>query len=240
MAKKRQEGESAPAKPPRKQPSGSSLPWHPLWRCLVSLLVLLHLAAIFSAPWDLATQAALPPGYVLPTDARGQLQTPRPEDPIWQQPVVPRWLRGFFRRYLNLAYINHGYEFFAPDPAGSHLIRYRIWDSGGQEIVSGELPSHDDHWPRLYYHRHLMLAAQTGDMGEESGRRFAQHLLRVHGGKTIRLEWIYHKLLSPQQVANEQQPDAASNYVVLATIQETARESSGGNEAPVSIPGARR
>ena len=85
----------------------------------------------------------------------------------------------------------------------------------------------------------LMLAAQTGDMGEESGRRFAQHLLRVHGGKTIRLEWIYHKLLSPQQVASEQQSDAASNYVVLATIQETAREPSG-NEAPVSIPGARR
>ena len=237
MAKKRQEGEPSPVKPIKASRSASGLPWHPVWRWLVSLLVVLHLTAVFCAPWDLSTQAALPPGYRPPTDARGQPLIPSLNDPVWQQPKVPRALRSFFRRYLNLVYINHGYEFFAPDPAGSHLIRYLVWDSGGQEIVRGEFPDLEQQWPRLFYHRHLMLAAQTGDMGEESGRRYAQHLLRAHGGKTIRLEWVHHKLLSPQDVREKKPLDGESTYVVLATIQETA---SGGSEAPVSILGERR
>ena len=165
--------------PPKKavpKPAGE-IGWHPVWRWLVSLLIVLHITAVFCAPWDLSTDRALPPGYIPPTDNLGRQIPPALDANVWQEPIIPRTLRGwFFRHYLNLLYLNHGYEFFAPDPNGSNLIRYQIRDSGGREIASGEFPDLKSQWPRLLYHRHMMLAAQTGDMGEESGRHYAQHL----------------------------------------------------------------
>lgn len=220
--------------PPRKpapRPAGD-VGWHPVWRWLASLLIVLHLLAVFCAPWDLSTQAALPPGYVPRTDNLGR---PLPPDSsVLQEPVVTRALREkFFRHYLNLFYLNHGYEFFAPDPNGSHLIRYQIRDSGGREIAGGQFPDLNNQWPRLLYHRHMMLAAQTGDMGEESGRHYAQHLLAANGGHSIRLEWIIHKLLSPNDVKNGVALDASQTYQVLANIQEVARPKA---EQPVALP----
>jgi hypothetical protein len=221
---------------PRKaasQPAGE-IGWHPFWRWLVSLLVVLHITAVFCAPWDLSTDRALPPGYIPPTDNLGRQVPPALDANIWQEPILPRTLRGwFFRHYLNLLYLNHGYEFFAPDPNGSHLIRYQIRDSGGQEIKSGEFPNLQNQWPRLFYHRHMMLAAQTGDMGEESGRHYAQHLLAVNGGHSIHLKWVFHKLLSPREVLDGTPLDAPGTYVELATIQEIARPKP---EQPVALP----
>ena len=210
--------------------------WHPAWRWLASLLIVLHVTAVFCAPWDLSTDRALPPGYMPPTDNFGRPVPPALDADVWQEPVVPRSLRGqIFRHYLNLLYLNHGYEFFAPDPNGSHLIRYSILDSGGREIASGQFPHLDNQWPRLYYHRHMMLAAQTGDMGEESGRHYAQHLLKTYGGHSIRLEWVIHKLLSPREVLNGTTLDDPSTYQVLATIQEVVRQPSS-SEQPIALP----
>ncbi len=206
--------------------------WHPVWRWLLSLLIVLHLTAVFSAPWDLSTTAALPPGYVPRTDNMGR-PLPPPAD-ILQEPIVTRALhRKFFNDYLNLLYLNHGYEFFAPDPNGSNLIRYQIRDSGGREIASGQIPDLSKQWPRLLYHRHMMLAAQTGDMGEESGRRYAQHLLNVNGGQTIATQLVFHRLLSPQDVRNGANHDAAETYQVLANLQEVAKPKP---EQPVALP----
>ena len=37
-----------------------------------------------------------------------------------------------FRPYLEAAYLDHGYAFFAPDPGPSHLVRYELeFDDGG-------------------------------------------------------------------------------------------------------------
>jgi len=242
MAKKRpdnpEQAGPKPAQPKRPaQRVASGTPWHPFWRWLVSLLLVLHLTAVFVAPWDLSTDPALPPGYVAPG---GSQQLPPRDSAVWQQPVVPRKLHRFFNYYLNLAYLNHGYQFFAPDPAGSNLIRYQVWDSGGAEIATGEFPNLDQQWPRLFYHRHMMLAAQTGDMGERSGRLYAKHLIRLHGGQTARLEWVLHKLLSPKQVLDETPMGAESTFVVLAEIRETADAAFNSNseELPVAIPGA--
>lgn len=220
----------------RKRPA--DLPWHPAWRFLVSVLVVLHVTAVFCAPWDLSTSAALPPGYNPPRDNLGR-ELPPPQS-TWQEPVIPRALRQrFFRHYLNLMYLNHGYEFFAPDPNGSNLIRYHIFDSGGKETVTGTFPDLKSQWPRLYYHRHMMLAAQTGNMGEESGRHYAQHLLKAYGGQAARLEWLLHTLLSPQQVRDGVPLDAPQTFVQLAEIQETAGNRVGPptGETPIAIPG---
>ncbi len=106
--------------------------WSPSRRALVSLLVTLHLLAVFTAPW-----ADPPPSSEL---AR----------------AVAEW----FRPYAQFMCLNNGYRFFAPDPGPSHLIRYELIGSDG---ILGEdrFPDRDAQWPRLYYHRHLMLAEMT-------------------------------------------------------------------------------
>lgn len=208
-------------------PTGPELPWRPATRALVSLLVVFHLLAVFVAPWNLSTRAALPPGYTPGTDPSGrQLPPPPPEDPLWQQPRLIRALADFFWHYQNLAYLNHGYEFFAPDPAGTHLIRYRVARPDGK-VIEGHFPDLKTQWPRLFYHRHMMLAEQTAGMGEASGNHYAEHLARVHGGNA-HLEWVVHLLLSPEQVLGGKEPDSPDTYQILATVAADA--------PPVELP----
>jgi len=251
MAKKRQEQSSdeppplktARKKKPTTQRAASDLPWHPFWRWIVSLIVVLHLTAVLSAPWDLATLDALPPGYAPPSDANGRPQPlPPPESVVWQDPVVTRGLHRFFHDYLNLLYLNHGYEFFAPDPAGTHVIDYQVTQADGN-VAEGRLPSHDGQWPRLLYHRHMMLAEQTQLMGPQSGQQYANHLATVYGGPS-KMQLKMHFLLPPHRVADNTPLDAPSTYQVIGTVAGHPRVSAHtsrnipSSEAPVSIPGA--
>lgn len=233
------QGSAAPQKTrePRAARSNSGLPWHGVWRTLVSLLVIAHLSAVFSAPWDLATGDALPPGYMPASD---QPQLPPPNSTAWQEPLVPRTLRRFYRHYLNLLYLNHGYEFFAPDPAGTHVIGYRVTQPDGS-TVAGRFPDLKDQWPRLLYHRHMMLAEQTEMMGPESGRQYADYLATRYGGPS-RIDWVIHLLLSPQQVLEGTPLDAQSTYKVLASVNGQPRRDEPGkaSEGAVAIPGAGR
>lgn len=257
MAKKRQENppvetlspKPASKKQPVKKRAVGDLPWHPFWRWLVSLCVVLHLLAVFSAPWNLSIVDALPPGYLPPTDATGRPQLPPAESVVWQRPLVARWLhRTFFHDYLNLLYLNHGYEFFAPDPSGTHVIDFQVTQSDGT-VVEGRLPSHEGQWPRLLYHRHMMLAEQTPMMGPQSGQHYADHLATLHGGHS-RMQLKMHLLLSPYRIADEMPLDAPSTFQVVGTVEgrprrnvETADGTAHGNasdgEAPPSIPGGR-
>jgi len=231
MAKKRQDNlpseaaekkPAAPKKRTEKRATGD-VPWHPFWRCLVSLMVVLHLVAVFSAPWDLLTADALPPGYRPSVDTMGRPLPLPPESKVWQRPVITRALHGFFHDYLNLLYLNHGYEFFAPDPAGTHIIDYQVTQPSGN-VVEGRLPSHDQQWPRLLYHRHMMLAEQTQMpvMGPRSGRHYADHLATVHEGLSS-LQLKIHFLLPPHRVADEMPLDAPSTYQTLGTVEGRPR-----------------
>ena len=158
MAKKRQEisAEDAPAPKPaatktvkkkvvKKRPA--DLPWHPFWRWLVSLLLVLHLTAVFCAPWDLMTDPALPPGFVPPVDSMGrQRPLPPPNSKLWQKPVITRGLHSFFHDYLNLLYLNHGYEFSLPTPQGrmSLITKSRkpteTWSRGACLVLTSSGP----------------------------------------------------------------------------------------------------
>lgn len=203
------------------------LPWHPFWRWSVSLLVVLHLTAVFCAPWDLMTFDALPPGYMPPTDAMGRPQpTPR-ESIVWQRPVVTRGLHHFFHDYLNVLYLNHGYEFFAPDPSGTHVIDFQVTQADGK-VVEGRLPSVDAQWPRLFYHRHMMLAEQTQLMGPQSGQQYADHLATLHGGPS-QMQLKMHLLLPPHRVADETPLDAPSTYKTIGTVTGHPRPSAVAN-----------
>lgn len=243
MSKKRPDYQQPPAqaRPPQpKQPQpkpkrpASGLPWHAAWRWLVSLLVIAHLAAVISAPWSLSTGDALPPGYIAPP---GQPEVPEPNSSAWQKPLVPRTLHRFFRHYLNLVYMNHGYEFFAPDPGGTHLVSYRVSKPDGTS-VEGRFPDLEAQWPRLLYHRHMMLAEQTQMMGRESGQSYADHLATLHGGPS-RIDWMIHMLLSPQQVKDGISLDDRSTYQVIESLDGQPRQATSG-EGLIAIPGAGR
>lgn len=220
--------------PPKPKRSASGLPWHAVWRWLVSLLVIAHLAAVVSAPWNLSTGDALPPDY---RAQPGQPEVPAAGSPLWQEPIVTRKLHRFFRHYLNLIYMNHGYEFFAPDPAGTHLISYRVSKPDGSS-VEGRFPDLEAQWPRLFYHRHMMLAEQTQMMGRASGQSYADHLATLHGG-TSRIDWMIHMLLSPQRVIAGTPLDDRSTYQVIESLEGRPRRSAV-NEGPIAIPEAGR
>jgi len=238
MSKKRYSDQqfASQAKQPQPEPkrSASGLPWHAVWRWSVSLLVIAHLAAVVSAPWNLSTLDALPPGYRAPP---GQPEVPGPNSSAWQEPPVTRRLHRFFRHYLNLVYMNHGYEFFAPDPGGTHLISYRVAKPDGT-TEEGSFPDLEVQWPRLLYHRHMMLAEQTQMMGRASGQSYADHLATLHGGPS-RIDWMIHMLLSPQQVKDGTPLDDRSTYQVIESLEGRSRRSETSGDR-VSIPGEGR
>ena len=75
--------------------------------------------------------------------------------------------------YGQLLYLDRGYAFFAPDPGPSHLLAVELSSGskstereGSGPAVDAEVsrvPSLDDQWPRLLYHRHFMLAEFLND-----------------------------------------------------------------------------
>ena len=175
--------------------------WPPARRLIVSVLLTLHLTAVFSAPWS------TPPSSDL-ARSLGTLMFP-------------------YLKLVGIAY--HGYRFFAPDPGPSHLIRYEIaWEDGTTQ--SWEFPDPDRHWPRLWYHRHFMLAETlAADYGQAQAlppretippdelpfiqtdlrraellkKSVAKCLLGQHpGAERIRMFVRTHHLPTPQDIAS--------------------------------------
>lgn len=166
--------------PPQREFGGSNgrRPGRPaaFVRFIVSLLIIWHFAAVFLAA------LSVPPSSSLVVD-------------ITQRPPM-QW-------YLDALYLNHGHYLFAPNPGPGHLIRYELLDERGGMIAQGEFPSTEKQWPRLRYHRHLMLADQAGLPVENREVRqywervylesYARHLLRINqDAQMVRLRRIEH------------------------------------------------
>jgi hypothetical protein len=112
-------------------------------KLLISVLVSIHLLAVFLPP--LAFQSRGPLG---PSPAVGTLLRP---------------LEG----YSQFLYIDRGYAFFAPNPGPSHLIQAAFTrDERTEERL---YPDRRRQWPRLLYHRHLMIAAYLQEIYEPPG-----------------------------------------------------------------------
>lgn len=109
----------------------------PAWQAGLSLLLLMHLCALLTAPLGLA--AAGSPAI---------------------RPLA------LLEPYVNLLYLNHSYFFFAPNPGPNHLVRYELVFSDGQESVVGEFPNRKVQWPRLLYHRYFMLSETLNNFYE--------------------------------------------------------------------------
>jgi hypothetical protein len=166
-------------------------------RIFVSLLLIWHLAAVFLAPMS------IPPTSQLVMD-------------LAQRPPV-QW-------YLDALYLNHGYYFFAPDPGDGHLIYFDIYDQQGNAIKQGKFPDWDVQWPRLWYHRHFMLADQAGaGLPDEPGQRrylegYARQLLRQFDGESARVRWVAHQPLDPFRASDPVKLDAPESYKVRLEV----------------------
>ncbi|GAB5403417.1 MAG: hypothetical protein Aurels2KO_16480 [Aureliella sp.] len=106
---------------------------------LVSIAVMLHLTAVFVEPFQFFTRSQ-----------RGESE-------------AGALVRRLVSPYTELAYLNHGYFFFAPEPGPSHLIGAKLtYDDGDQAEL--RFPDKQAQWPRLLYHRHFMLAEFLNQM----------------------------------------------------------------------------
>ena len=187
-------------------------------RSLASLAILWHVTAVFVAPWANQTSPrSLMPDFAV-RDASGNLrpdEPPRDEDFV--EPPLLGLLSRIFRPYLNATYSNHGYDFFTPDPGGSYLIGFDAYDANNQVIAKGEYPERTQQWPRLFYHRHMMLTAQVEEFGLEWPNYIGRRLLRLHDAQRVHLFFVYHRLPLPEEVA-------AGADLVASRFYETVRE----------------
>lgn len=121
----------------------------------------------------------------------------------------------FARPYLQLLYLNHGYHYFAPEPAESTLLTYTVQRADGS-TVSGQIP-HRQIRPRLLYHRHFMLTEFLNFPSPEQQkvwhRSYARHLCRKHGAITVSLSQVTHFLPSMAAVRAGAKLDDPASYV---------------------------
>ncbi|MCO6456879.1 MAG: hypothetical protein J5I93_16395 [Pirellulaceae bacterium] len=178
----------------------------PWVRRLVSGLLLLHVTAVFTAPFTFATSSG--PGFASPFAGT---------------------LMGLLEPYINAVFLNHGYFFFAPNPGPAHLVRYRLEFDDGREPVEGLFPDLRRHWPRLLYHRHFMLSESlngrfappepppeiVGDpvamAAWQRARRqyealrdsYANHLRKQYGAARVELTRVEHRLPTTYEVIEQ-------------------------------------
>lgn len=139
-------------------------------------------------------------------------------------------LRELVQPYLDAAFLNHGYKFFAPDPGPSHIIRWEMILPDGTRR-EGIFPDPKEHWPRLLYHRHFMLSefvnAGPPDPSWELEpdwerlkpsawqRRYAgsyaHHLLSEYGGRSVTLYLREHLIPPPDYFTDYATGRAAAN-----------------------------
>lgn len=123
--------------PPLAAEPDADPPWSVRAKIAVSIAILLHLAAVIASPL-----AGPPPSSDLER-AAGSVAEP----------------------YLQALYLNHGYRFFAPNPGPGQVVRYELELPDGT-TREGHFPDRHNLSPRLYYHRHLILAAYIGDLSQ--------------------------------------------------------------------------
>ena len=99
-----------------------------------------------------------------------------------------------FRPYLQALYLNHGYNFYAPQPSPSTLVAYEVERDDGT-VVRGRVLDRSTR-PRLLYHRYLLLTEHMGLASpstlEEWYKSYARHLCHKYGGSRVGLTRLIH------------------------------------------------
>jgi hypothetical protein len=181
------------------------------WRVLISVALLAHLTAVIAAPMAVEPASGLQRGLA--------------------KVVYP---------YLFMAYLDHGYRFFAPAPSPGHLVRYQLEMPDGT-TSTGVFPDLKTEWPRLFYHRFFMLSEKLNRFwdAEEPGPKdppvahriweesrqaflevaqsYAMELLRTTGARQVTLELVQHELPSPDDLEHNRPLTDPALYRTLWT-----------------------
>jgi hypothetical protein len=154
-------------------------------RRAVSLWLVFHVSAIIIAP------AAVAPASELTRD-----------------------VCRLFLPYLGALYLDHGYHFFAPEPAESTLLAYVAEREDGT-VVRGRIPDRNTQ-PRLLYHRYFMLTEHMNDAPKELERlwheSYAEHIAREHGASRVTLIQQAHKLPTMERIRDGGRLDDPESY----------------------------
>lgn len=144
------------------------------------------------------------------------------------------WLRW----YADPLYLNHGHNFFAPDPGAGFIVNYEVRDKSGVVIADGKFPDAERIWPRLRYHRYKMLADQINtpvpdapNYRTEMLERYAQQLMRQHDGESATLSYEVHQILpyfdwlgNPEQGIEGKSLNDRSLYREEVRVQQYRRD----------------
>ena len=110
-----------------------------------------------------------------------------------------------FRPYLQMFYLNNGYNFYAPQPAPSTLVGYEVEGADGTIIRSGRILDRTI-TPRLLYHRYLLLTEHLVFVSEDAQtywyRSYARHLCHKYGGTRVGLTRIIHYPATMEMIRN--------------------------------------
>jgi hypothetical protein len=236
------------ARPSSPDKPGSPSALQPAVRALISVLVTVHLAGVFTAAlWQSVAVAY----DVFPMPARERMYGSLPAEPrtgpgglpaeairipvsVDQDPAAeqltagqgpdPRpWLLRWMAPYLDQLFMGGGYNFFAPDPGESLVIHYTVEMDNGEEI-HGKLPDLDAQWPRLRYHRYFMITSQALRFRANNAEAYARYLLALHGGRRIHLFLKQHILLRPEEALDNKDPNAESQFRILREFATTREE----------------
>jgi hypothetical protein len=158
------------------------------WKLVISLLVSLHVFAVFVGPW------AVPP--------RSELA---------------RSIADALSPYIQAARLDNGYRFFAPEPGPGHLVRYEVVTRDGQKI-EGTFPDKKTERPRLLYHRYFMLSeflnsisapepakpatadSKLAELATAYAESYAGHLVDKYDAQSVKLYLQQHKLPTMEEV----------------------------------------
>jgi hypothetical protein len=158
-----------------------------LLRYCINVWVVLHFTAIIAAAATIGPTS----DYVLAT---------------WQ----------IFRPYLQLLFLNHGFNFYAPEPSSSMLMEFEAVRPDGS-TVSGKIPD-PSLWPRLLYQRQLLLTEHISIAPDDRRpwyRSYAHHLCRKHGASKVHLTLVNHVPMPMEMVRNGGRLDDPFTYTKL-------------------------
>jgi hypothetical protein len=169
---------------PRSDSVSRKLP-HPLLRYCINLWVLLHFTAIIAVAGTMGPTAA----YV---------------NAVWE----------VFHPYLQFLFLNHGFNYFAPEPAPTNLLKFEAIRADGS-VVKGQIPDPSLR-PRLLYQRSLLLTEHIGirplEIRDRWYRSYALHICQKYGAAKVHLTHLIHVPLPMEMVRNGVQPDAPFTY----------------------------
>lgn len=203
---------------PHESPKASTAAsgWSPAARTLVSVAILVYLAAVVAPPL-----AGPPPA----SDLAGLLIQP-------------------LRPLVGGLYLGHGYRFFAPDPGPGHSIRWTLTRRDGSTLT-GTIPDAATDRPRLLYHRRFMIPEKIAalvpppDAPEEARREakrdwqplvkgVAGQLLERHQGERVELQMVEHYLPAPDEVIRARAGDTAGMDDLVIPLGTYARGTGAG------------